>query len=178
MAPFRIAAALLALIGLSACFYSETPLIPAGEQVTLPYDGVNLCLGDDCRSVMVGADGVYVIPPPEDEADEKPLLVRFVLLVDDGDNPVYLAEAEMQDGAEVSYHYLVAHIRREATTHVPTYEFAMPACNDAPSDYLEHYGVERADSYSCTVTDLAAFKAYLVARHGEDFKTDTFWEED
>ena len=59
MVPFRILTALASLAALSACFYSEVPLIPPGEQVNLPYDGVVLCLADDCRNVMVGEDGVY-----------------------------------------------------------------------------------------------------------------------
>jgi hypothetical protein len=178
MGPFRIFAALASLAALSACFYSEVPLIPPGEQVTLPYDGVVLCLADDCRNVMVGDDGVYEISPPPDEAEEKPLRVRFHVLEADAPNPVYLAEVEMRDEPAISYHYLVAHIRRGAATHVPTYEFAMPACNDSEDDGLTAHGLERVDSYSCRVTDLAAFKAYLVAEHGEDFGTEAFWTED
>tara|TARA_R110002020_G_scaffold309301_1_gene525138 strand:+ start:289281 stop:289817 length:537 start_codon:yes stop_codon:yes gene_type:complete len=178
MAPFRIFTALASLAALSSCFYSEVPLIPPGEQVTLPYDGVVLCLADDCRNVMVGDDGVYEISPPPEEAEEKPLRVRFQVLEGDVPNPVYLAEVEMRDEPEVSYHYLVAHIRAGAAAHVPTYEFAMPACNDSEDDVLTAHGLERVDSYSCRVTDLAAFKAYLIAEHGEDFGTAAFWTED
>jgi len=178
----RMLAALTGLFTLSACFYSEVPLIPAGEQVTLPYDGVVLCLGDDCRNVMAGDDGTYTIPPPREEADEKPLFVRFQMLdaqsSSEGANPIYLAEAKMQDGDEVSYHYLLAHIRLGATTHVPTYEFAMPACNDAPESALERFSIERTDSYSCRVSDLETFKNYLVETHSEDFGTEEFWEGD
>lgn len=178
----RMLAALIGLMGLSACFYSEVPLIPEGRQVTLPYNGVVLCLEDDCRNVMVGKDGAYEIKPPEGEdPDEKPLFVRFQLLAgqggDDAANPVYLAEAEMRDGEDVSYHYLVAHIRPGATTHVPTYEFAMPGCNDAPDGALERFNIERTDSYACRVTDLEAFKTYLTEVHGADFETEAFWED-
>ncbi|KCZ59640.1 hypothetical protein [Hyphomonas chukchiensis] len=178
MVPFRILTALASLAALSACFYSEVPLIPPGEQVNLPYDGVVLCLADDCRNVMVGEDGVYEITPPREEAEEKPLRVRFQVLRAEDTNPVYLAEVEMRDEPEVSYHYLVAHIRAGAATHVPTYEFAMPACNDTEAEMLTKYGLERVDNYSCRVSDLAAFKAYLIAAHGEDFGTEAFWTED
>lgn len=178
MAPYRIFAALVGLITLSACFYSEVPLIPEGEQITLPYDGVVLCLGDDCRSVMAEDDGTYVIPPPADEADEKPIRVRFQELVADEGEKVYLAEAELSDDPEVSYHYLVARIRPDAHTHVPTYEFAMPSCGDAPDGALERFHIEKVDTYSCRVTDLEAFKAYLIEVHGADFETEEFWKED
>lgn len=178
MAPFRIFTALASLMALSACFYSEVPLIPPGEQVTLPYDGVVLCLADDCRNVMVGGDGVYEIPPPPDEAEEKPLHIRFQTLMLNAANPVYLAEVEMRDGEAVSFHYLVAHIRAGAATHVPTYEFAMPACNDADEDTLGESSFERVDVYSCRVKDLAVFKDYLIAEHGEEFGTEAFWTED
>lgn len=178
MGPFRILTALASLAALTACFYSEVPLISRGEQITLPYDGVVLCLADDCRNVMVGDDGVYEISPPPDEADEKPLRVRFQVLTPDAANPVYLAEVEMRDDPEISYHYLVAHIRPDAQTHVPTYEFAMPACDDSEEDALSAHGLERVDAYSCRVTDLAAFKAYLVAAHSKDFGTEAFWTED
>ena len=178
MGPFRILTALASLAALSACFYSEVPLIPPGEQVTLPYDGVVLCLADDCRNVMVGGDGAYEIPPPPDEADEKPLQVRFQALMTNVNNPVYLAEVEMRDDEAVSFHYLVAHIREGAATHVPTYEFAMPACNDADEDTQRESSFERVDAYSCRVKDLAAFKDYLIAEHGADFGTEAFWTED
>lgn len=178
MAPFRIFTALASLAALSACFYSEVPLMPPGEQVTLPYDGVVLCLADDCRNVMVGDEGVYEISPPPDEAEEKPLRVRFQVLAPDATNPVYLAEVEMRDDPEVSYHYLVAHTRPGAQAHVPTYEFAMPACNDSGDEVLAEYGLERVDAYSCRVTDLPAFKAYLIAVHSKDFDTAAFWTED
>ena len=179
MAPFRILTALASLAALTACFYSEVPLIPPGEQVTLPYNGVVLCLEDDCRIVMAGKDGVYEIAPPEDE-DDTPLFVRFQVLIANGDNPVYLAEAEMRDDddQDVSYQYLVAHQRVNAATHVPTYEFAMPSCNDAADGTLEAFGIERADSYACRVTDLAAFKQYLITVHSADFETEAFWEDD
>ena len=181
MNALRMLAALTGLFALSACFYSEVPLIPAGEQVTLPYDGVVLCLDDDCRIVMAGDDGTYTIPPPPEEADEKPLFVRFQMLdAQSGSeqaNPVYLAEAKMQDGDEVSYHYLLAHMRLGAMTHVPTYEFAMPACNDAQETVLKRFSIERTDSYSCRVSDLNAFKTYLVETHSGDFETEEFWED-
>lgn len=179
MLPPRILAALIGLITLPACFYSEVALIPPGEQVTLPYNGVVLCLDDDCRIVMADEDGVYEISPPEDE-DDKPLFVRFQVLIANEDNPVYLAEAEMRDDddQDVSYQYLVAHMRMDATTHVPTYEFAMPSCNDAPGAMLETFGIERADNYACRVTDLDAFKQYLIAVHSADFETEAFWKED
>ena len=181
MAPFRILTALASLAALTACFYSEVPLIPPGEQVTLRYNGVVLCLADDCRIVMADKDGVYEISPPEDE-DGEPLLVRFQVLIANEDNPVYLAEAEMRDDdnddPDVSYQYLVAHMRMNATTHVPTYEFAMPSCNDAPDGTLEAFGIERTDSYACRVTDLAAFKQYLITVHSADFETEAFWEDD
>jgi hypothetical protein len=178
----RMIAALIGLIALSACFYSEVPLVPAGQQITLPYSGVVLCLDDDCRTVMAGEDGSYEIRPPDDEdPDEKPVFVRFQLLNaengHDDPNPVYLAEAEMRDGDEVSYRYLVAHIRPGAITHVPTYEFAMPGCNSAPDGALERFSIERADSYSCRVLDLDAFKKYLIEVHGADFQTEEFWED-
>tara|TARA_R110000851_G_scaffold114979_6_gene240794 strand:- start:657 stop:1193 length:537 start_codon:yes stop_codon:yes gene_type:complete len=178
MGPLRILTALASLVGLSACFYSEVPLIPPGEQITLPYNGVVLCLADDCRNVMVGEDGVYEISPPPEEPEEKPLRVRFQVLTAEDTDPVYLAEVEMRDDPEVSYHYLVAHIRPDAVTHVPTYEFAMPACNDSEDDVLTAQGLERVDAYSCRVTDLESFKAYLIAEHDEDFGTQAFWTED
>ncbi|MFT5775859.1 hypothetical protein [Hyphomonas sp.] len=179
MLPPRILAALIGLITLSACFYSEVPLIPPGEQVTLPYNGVVLCLAFDCRIVMAGEDGVYEIAPPEDEEGE-PLFVRFQVLVANEGNPVYLAEAEMRDDGDpkVSYQYLVAHQRVRAATHVPTYEFAMPSCNDAPDGTLEAFGIEREDSYACRVTDLDAFKQYLIEVHSADFESEAFWKED
>lgn len=179
MARFRILSALASLAALTACFYSEVPLIPPDEQVTLPYNGVVLCLADDCRIVMAGKDGVYEITPPEDE-DDTPLFVRFQVLIANEGNPVYLAEAEMRDDGDpkVSYQYLVAHQRVNAQTHVPTYEFAMPSCNDAPDGTLEAFGIERADSYACRVTDLDAFKQYLIEVHSADFETEAFWKED
>jgi hypothetical protein len=179
MLPPRILGALIGLITLSACFYSEVALIPPGAQVTLPYNGVVLCLDDDCRIVMADEDGVYEISPREDE-DDKPLFVRFQVLIANEDNPVYLAEAEMRDDddQDVSYQYLVAHMRMDATTHVPTYEFAMPSCNDAPDGMLGTFGIEQADNYACRVTDLAAFKQYLIAVHKADFESEAFWKED
>ena len=184
MLPPRILAALTGLITLTACFYSEVPLIPPGEQITLPHKGVVLCLADDCRIVMA-EDGVYEVPPPEDEdPDEKPIFVRLQELVpqqvlgDSKTDPVYLAEVEMREDGDVSYQYLVAHRRRDATTYVPTYEFAMPSCGDAPDGALERFHIEKADSYSCRVTDLDAFKQYLIEVHGADFETEAFWKED
>lgn len=177
----RMLAALTGLFALSACFYSEVPLILAGEHVTLPYDGVVLCLEDDCRIVMAEDDGTYTIPPPPEAQDEKPLFVRFQMLAAPSShedmNPVYLAEAQMRDGEDVSYHYLVAHRRIDALTHVPTYEFAMPACNDAADEALERFSIERADSYSCRVSDLEAFKTYLAEAHSADFETAEFWKD-
>jgi hypothetical protein len=185
MLPPRILAALIGLIALSACFYSDVPLIPEGEQVTLPYNGVVLCLADDCRIVMVGDDGMYEVSPPEDEdPGEEPLFVRFQELVPEQDlansttDPVYLAEVEMREDGDVSYQYLVAHLRRDATTHVPTYEFVMPSCGEAPDGALARYEIEQADTYSCRVTDLDAFKQYLIEVHSADFQTEEFWKED
>ncbi|KCZ93313.1 hypothetical protein [Hyphomonas johnsonii] len=177
MRPHRLVAAVLGLVSLTACFYSEVPLIPPSAQVTLPHASVILCLEDDCRTVQADADGVYEISPPEGEDDEKPMNVRFQRLVADGPNPVYLAEAENLDEPDVTYNYLVAHVRMTAGGDIPTYEFAMPDCAEASDETLEQYALVRVDKYACRVTDLDAFKAYLVAQHGDDFETAEFWQD-
>ena len=165
---------LLALVLLSACFMSQTPRIETG---TLLAEGpVIFCPSDedDCQTGEIEGDGYRV---PSDNPDEEDVRLRFEPLVEANGVQIYLGEAELRDEDTSTWTYLVARPAAGAPDGLPRFEIMMPGCNDLDSSVREQYGIVRADSYTCTVDDLGAFRTYLTDNYLDKFANSDWWDE-
>lgn len=164
-----------AAVLLSGCFLSEKPLI--GEGVHL-YDGpLAFCLDADepCHQTRLQEDAYLVLPPPE-ESEEKPITMRFHPLMMAGGETIWLGEANLTDeGDEEAWAYVVARKLKDTDLGVREYEVAIPDCGAASSSELIRYGLEKESAYSCRVTDIDTFAEYLREHHAEDFADDQWW---
>lgn len=162
-----------AFVLLSACFLSEQPIL---AEATLLTDGpAQFCSPkkDDCDTGTVEGDGYLLKAKAEDEED---LRLRFEPLLETGDQQIYLAEAELREDGETAWAYLLARAAGESSDGTPQFVVMMPDCNDTPSDALPE-GIARSDSYTCMVSDGAAFRAYLIATYGDKVGDDAWWAE-
>ncbi len=153
--------AALSLTALSGCFMSEVPRVETG---TLFARGpVAFCSPDEekCQIGYPSGDG-YVVEA--EDSEEQEIHMRFEPLTEADGVSVYLGEIELRDDDEAAWVYLVAR---------PSGGFV----NEAPlaSDREAEFSIVRADAYTCMVTDLAAFRTYLITDYAERFANDAWW---
>jgi hypothetical protein len=176
MKPHILVIPLLASTLLSACFMSEEPRVVTG---TLFARGpVAFCSPEDppCRIGVPSGDG-YVLTFEEDGNPEE-VSVRFEPLTEVGGVPVYLGEAELREEGEVGWIYLVARPTNATVEGAPRFEIAMPDCADMGDEDSQRSGIVRADSTSCTVTDIAGFRAFLKETYVDEFADPAWWSGD
>jgi hypothetical protein len=172
MKPLAGLIALAALPLLSACFVSETPHIAEGE--SLARGPIALCTPDDppCRIALPSGDG-YIVA--SEDGDEEDLLIRFEALAEAGGAPVWLGEVELREDGQSAWSYIVARPVAATVGEAPRFDVAMPGCGDLAPEREAEAGVERADAYSCTVTDMARFRAYLNHDYADRFADPAWW---
>ena len=172
MKPHILVIPLLASTLLSACFMSEEQRVVTG---TLFARGpVAFCAPEEppCRMGVPSGDG-YVLTFGDEEPEE--VRVRFEPLTEVGGVPVYLGEAELREEGEVGWIYMVARPTNAAVDGAPRFEIAMPHCADLSDDDSQRSGIARADSKSCTVTDIAGFRALLKETYADEFADPAWW---
>ena len=174
MKPHVCVIPLLALTVLSGCFMSAEPRIKTG--VMLARGPVAFCTPDEppCKIGYPSGDG-YVIA--SEEEGEEDLHLRFEALTEAAGVPVYLGEAELSDGDDTAWSYIVARPTNASVDGAPRYEIAMPSCSDLDKARDDQFGIVRTDAYSCTVTDLPAFRQYLRDNYAGKFSDPAFWSE-
>lgn len=173
MKPYIRSIPLLAALALSACFVTFEPRI---ETAVLLADGdVSFCTpGDDpCQTGYVKDDGYILRSQDEDDNDEVSL--RFEVLQETGSVTVYLGEAEVREQDASLWTYIV--VSRNGTTDdgLPRFDLQMPDCNDMSAEQGILYGLERADSYTCTVSDLGKFRNFLIDTYADRFADPDWW---
>lgn len=171
---------ILALSVLSGCFMSAEPRITTG--VMLERGAVAFCTPGEppCRIGYPSGDG-YVIA--SEEEDEEDLHLRFEALTEAAGVPVYLGEAEMRDGENAAWIYIVARPARALVDGAPGYEIAMPSCRDPDRTrddrtLDDRSGIVRTGAYWCTVTDLAGLRELLVTDYAEEFADPAWWSDE
>lgn len=157
---------------LSACFMSSEPRIETG--VMLADGPVSFCIPDDppCSTGYVEGDG-YVVAS-EDE-NEEAMRLRFEVLTEVNGVPIYLGEAELREGEDSAWVYILARDAGEGPEGPAQFYIQMPDCDDMDEDVRARSGVTQADAYTCMISDLPAFRAYLVEAHKDDFTESDFW---
>lgn len=167
---FVIAA--LSLTVLSGCFMSEVPRVETGTMFAR--GPVAFCSPDEekCQIGMPSGDG-YVVEA--EDSGEEDIRMRFEPLTEADGVPVYLGEIELRDDEEIAWAYLVARPSGGFVNEAPRYEIIMPGCNDLARDREAAFKIIRADAYTCLVTDLAAFRTYLIADYSDKFASDAWW---
>lgn len=165
---------LLGLMALSGCFLSAEPRIETG--VMLARGPVAFCVPDDppCKIGYPSGDGYQAA---SDDPGEDSLQMRFEALTEAGGVTVYLGEIELRAGDETGWIYVVARPQGGTVEAAPRYEMAMPECNDNDPDRDAEFGIVRQDAYSCTVTDLAAFRSYLLTVQAANLADPDWWAE-
>ena len=170
-------------IGLvSACFMSDTPFIPEGEAVRLDEASVILVCNeaDDCaRTVPNRGNKGYLMIPPPDEDDEEPINVRFAPLMDTEMGPVWLTEIRMVEDGETTY---VVGVTRRAPEFdadgMKAFDIELPWCGDVSEDERAVWGIEKLDSYTCSLPAEAPIADYLRASHKSYFDDPVWWDGD
>jgi len=165
----------IALAFLTACFMSKTPRIETG---TLLAEGpVVFCSSDDddCQTGQIEGDGYVIASDTEDEEDMR---LRFEPLAEAGGVQIYLGEAEMRDEDSSVWAYVVARASAAAPEGLPRFDIMMPGCNDHEEAVRAQYGLVRADSYTCTVDDLGAFRDYLTDNYLDRFANPDWWADE
>lgn len=177
LSSLRIFAAASAVFFLGACFLSETQLI--GEGAKLQDGPLAFCTdpGEPCHQVVPSEDGYFILPHPEDAAEEAPLFARFMPLPAANGPQVWLGEVELREEGEPAWAYIVAVESDKTSGGVSQYNVAVPGCNDASSDQRLRYRLEEDGAYSCRVVDIAAFAEYVLERHGSDFTDPDWWDQ-
>lgn len=162
----------LALTLLSACFMSAEPRIEKG--VLLANGPVAFCMPDEdpCQTGLPDGDGYLVESGNEDEED---LRLRFEALTESGGAMIYLGEAELRDETDAAWTYLVARAAGETPEGLARFDLMMPGCSDMTKDQTVRFGIVRADAYTCTITDLANFRAYLIEAYTDQFSDPAWW---
>lgn len=170
--PTRICSVLV-LILLPGCFLSATSHIQSG--VHLASGNVLLCPKDDpeCQTAYVEGDGYILYAPDPEEED---LRLRFEVLASAPPaGTIYIGEAELRDGSETAWAYVIARAAHDRTADTPAFDLVMPDCRDAGEAGAAGGGFHRTDAYSCEVSDYPAFKAYLIRVYGPRFANPGFW---
>lgn len=160
---------------LGACFMSEAPYIAEGE--LLARGPIALCTPDDppCRIALPSGDG-YVVEP--EDGEEEDLHIRFEALTEAGGVPIWIGEAELREGGEVAWSYVVARPVNATVGSAPRFDLAMPGCGEIARGLEAEAGVVRTDPYACTVTDYALFRAYLTSTYAERFADPAWWADE
>lgn len=165
----------LLLLLLPACFMSAEPRIKTGTLIEA--GPVAFCSPDEdeCETGLVDGDGYRLA---SDSADEEDLLLRLEPLVEAGGTQIYLAEAELRDEDGAAWAYLVARVDGLTPEGLPRISVMMPGCNDFGAALAAGPGFERGDSYTCQVSDLAAFRQYLIDNYSGKFADDGWWADE
>lgn len=174
MRAFRFLPFIPAVLALSACFVSETPLMPDAESLQLAYGPVVLCdAPDSCTSAEFDGEG-YVLEP-EHEGDA-PGFVRFSHLTGHGVDTVYLAEARVDDVEDgTAWFYFVAHEMPPAETGARQFILVQPDCTEATEEQMQAHGIHPIDSYTCMIDTWDGLSAYLMEAHADDFTDPDWW---
>lgn len=182
MQRLNIALAMGAAACLSACFMSETPFIPEGEAVRLDEASVILVCSDedDCaRTVPNRGNKGYLMMPPPDEEDEETMNVRFAPLMETDMGPVWLTEIKMVEDDETFY---IVGVTRRAPEFdadgVKAFDVELPWCGDVAEAERETYGIEKLDSYTCSLPTEASIADYLRTSHKSYFDDPIWWDGD
>jgi hypothetical protein len=175
MKPHVFVIPLLALTALAGCFMSTEPRIAAG--VLLADGPVAFCLPDEdpCQTGLPDGDGYLIQSEDEDEEDVR---LRFEALTEVDGVVIYLSETELSDEADRAWTYLVARSAGETPDGLAQFDLMMPSCSDLPPEQGERFGIIHADAYSCTVTDLEGFRAYLIETYTDDFADPAWWADE
>ncbi len=54
----------------------------------------------------------------------------------------------------------------------------MPGCSDMDAEQRERFKIQKADSYTCMVDDIANFRAYLIEAYTEHFADPAWWTDE
>lgn len=171
----RLLPALSACLLLSGCFVSEKQMIE--ESVQLRDGPVEICIDEEPCLKTDYVDGTYLVLPPPEDADEDPVRVNFVPLLEDEAHPVWLGELEVAEQHTRIWAYIVARQARISETGVAELEILMPDCAEADAQTRTNHGFQEMDSSTCRVTDIEAFIAYLQQAHGENYASADWWAE-
>ena len=95
-----------------------------------------------------------------------------------GGQTIYLGEAELRDGSESVWSYIVARRSGDTDEGIARFDVQMPGCNDMSAEQGILYALERADSYSCIVTDLAKFRNFLIDAYADQFADPAWWADE
>lgn len=175
MKPHVFVIPFLALPVLTGCFMSAEPRIGTG--VMLARGPVAFCTPEEppCKIGYPSGDGYVIASGAEGEEDMR---LRFEALTEAGGVPIYLGEAELSDGDDKAWSYIVARPTNASVDSAPRYQIAMPSCSDLDKARDEQFGIMRTDAYSCTVTDLAGLRELLIANYSEEFKDPAWWADE
>ncbi|KCZ45841.1 MULTISPECIES: hypothetical protein [unclassified Hyphomonas] len=183
MQRLNIALAIGAAAFLSACFTSETPFIPEGEAVRLDEASAILVCSDedDCARTVPnrGNKGYLMMPPPEEDEDEEPMGIRFVPLMDTAVGPVWLTEIRMVEDDETAY---IVGVTRRAPEFdadgLKAFDVELPWCGDVSQEEREAYGIEKLDSYTCSLPTETSISDYLRTAQKAYFDDPVWWDGD
>ena len=166
-----------AILFLAACFMSDEPLLPEGEGILLAQTPVEFCDAEDsCEPATIEGD-TYVIQPPPDADDEAPAYLRFGYLTGEGRDAVYLAEARLTDeDGESEWYYLVARALPDAADGTRRYQVVLPSCTKATDEQMVAYGIEKRDSYTCSIGSWQDLSAFLLETQAENFSDPEWWD--
>jgi hypothetical protein len=172
MKPHVFVIAALSLTALSGCFMSKVPRVETG---TLFARGpVAFCSPDEEKCQIGYPSGDEYVVEAED-TEEQDIHMRFEPLTEADGVPVYLGEIELREDDEAAWVYLVARPSGGFLNEAPRYEIIMPGCRDLASDREAEFSIVRADAYTCTVTDLAVFRTYLITDYADRFANNAWW---
>ncbi len=160
---------------LTACFVSDGQLI--GEGVVLPGGAVRFCTGsgEPCHDALRSADGYLVLPPEDAGEEDGPVLARFRVLTEVGDDMVWLAEVQL-DSQHPDRIYMVTRQAGPAPDGAILYDLVLPDCAEAAPDERSRLRIAAMETGGlCRVTDVDALAAYLIDHHGADFAEPDWW---
>lgn len=175
--------AVSALALLPACFMSEAPFISPDDAVRLDEASVILVCSseDDCARTVPnrGNKGYFMMPPEDEGEDEEPVAVRFAPLMDTAVGPVWLTEIRMVEDDETAY--VVGVTRRAPEFDVDGlkgFDVELPWCGDVSEEERESWGIEKLDSYTCSLPSDASIADYLRETHKAWFDDPDWWDGD
>lgn len=181
MHPLRSVLAIGVAGFLSACFMSETPFIPESEAVRLNDESpILVCSNEDECSTTVPNRGknTYLMMPPPDEEDA-PMPLKFAPLMETAIGPVWLAEIDMSEDDQAAF---VVGVARRAPEYdargMLAYDIELPWCDDVSEEEAAAYGIEKMDSYTCSLPSKATISDYLRETHLGAFEDPEWWEDD
>lgn len=162
---------LVSVVLLSACFLSAEPRIRSG--VVLAEGPVSFCTEDPpCQTGFPEGDGYILYSGSDDEEDMR---LRFELLSDTSAGRVYLGEAELRNEDGSAWAYVLARAAQSRREGYPGFDIVMPGCNEGGPGVQAAYGITRTDTYSCNVSNLEAFRRYLIDTYSARFADPEFW---